>query len=174
MTFRGQSVPSPCSAKAVGCTLIPHSDDRSKIRVFTLTMKVLTPCCSCSGQVSVAVKCLKPDVLSQPEAMDDFIREVNAMHSLDHRNLIRLYGVVLTPPMKMVRVWDGGGSEGSLQSGPPDMLLPPSTVISGCSTAHGKESCPREWLALDLSSSLEFLAWASLECFILGLRSLGG
>ncbi|XP_051841472.1 activated CDC42 kinase 1 isoform X1 [Antechinus flavipes] len=53
-------------------------------------------------KVSVAVKCLKPDVLSQPEAMDDFIREVNAMHSLDHRNLIRLYGVVLTPPMKMV------------------------------------------------------------------------
>ncbi|XP_036300933.1 activated CDC42 kinase 1 isoform X16 [Pipistrellus kuhlii] len=52
--------------------------------------------------VSVAVKCLKPDVLSQPEALDDFIREVNAMHSLDHRNLIRLYGVVLTPPMKMV------------------------------------------------------------------------
>lgn len=56
----------------------------------------------CGGQMSVAVKCLKPDVLSQPEAMDDFIREVNAMHSLDHRNLIRLYGVVLTPPMKMV------------------------------------------------------------------------
>ncbi|PNI24161.1 TNK2 isoform 17, partial [Pan troglodytes] len=54
------------------------------------------------SKVSVAVKCLKPDVLSQPEAMDDFIREVNAMHSLDHRNLIRLYGVVLTPPMKMV------------------------------------------------------------------------
>lgn len=56
----------------------------------------------------MAVKCLKPDVLSQPEAMDDFIREVNAMHSLDHRNLIRLYGVVLTPPMKMVRAWVGG------------------------------------------------------------------
>lgn len=66
--------------------------------------QVLTPCKSCFGQVSVAVKCLKPDVLSQPEAMDDFIREVNAMHSLDHRNLIRLYGVVLTPPMKMVSV----------------------------------------------------------------------
>lgn len=56
----------------------------------------------------MAVKCLKPDVLSQPEAMDDFIREVNAMHSLDHRNLIRLYGVVLTPPMKMVSAWVGG------------------------------------------------------------------
>ncbi|XP_044885626.1 activated CDC42 kinase 1 isoform X4 [Mauremys mutica] len=53
-------------------------------------------------QLSVAVKCLKTDVLSQPEALDDFIREVNAMHSLDHRNLIRLYGVVLSPPMKMV------------------------------------------------------------------------
>ncbi|XP_067417186.1 activated CDC42 kinase 1 isoform X2 [Emydura macquarii macquarii] len=52
--------------------------------------------------LSVAVKCLKTDVLSQPEALDDFIREVNAMHSLDHPNLIRLYGVVLTPPMKMV------------------------------------------------------------------------
>uniref|UniRef100_A0A8C5MZZ4 Activated CDC42 kinase 1 n=1 Tax=Leptobrachium leishanense TaxID=445787 RepID=A0A8C5MZZ4_9ANUR len=51
---------------------------------------------------NVAVKCLKTDVLSQPDAMDDFIREVNAMHSLDHINLIRLYGVVLTHPMKMV------------------------------------------------------------------------
>ncbi|KAM8953087.1 activated CDC42 kinase 1 [Pelodytes ibericus] len=51
---------------------------------------------------TVAVKCLKTDVLSQPDALDDFIREVNAMHSLDHVNLIRLYGVVLTHPMKMV------------------------------------------------------------------------
>ncbi|XP_034146307.1 tyrosine kinase, non-receptor, 2b isoform X3 [Esox lucius] len=52
--------------------------------------------------VEVAVKCLKTDVLSHPEALDDFICEVNAMHSLDHQNLIRLYGVVLTHPMKMV------------------------------------------------------------------------
>ncbi|KAG7227307.1 hypothetical protein INR49_000311 [Caranx melampygus] len=52
--------------------------------------------------VNVAVKCLKTDVLSQPEALEDFICEVNAMHSLDHQNLIRLYGVVLTHPMKMV------------------------------------------------------------------------
>ncbi|XP_030631175.1 tyrosine kinase, non-receptor, 2b [Chanos chanos] len=59
----------------------------------------LTP----SGKViNVAVKCLKTDVLNQPDALDDFIREVNAMHSLDHQNLIRLYGVVLTHPMKMV------------------------------------------------------------------------
>ncbi|XP_075954476.1 activated CDC42 kinase 1-like isoform X6 [Anarhichas minor] len=59
----------------------------------------LTP----AGKVlNVAVKCLKTDVLSQPEALEDFICEVNAMHSLDHQNLIRLYGVVLTHPMKMV------------------------------------------------------------------------
>lgn len=55
-----------------------------------------------SFQLSVAVKCLKTDVLSQPDALEDFICEVNAMHSLDHQNLIRLYGVVLTHPMKMV------------------------------------------------------------------------
>ncbi|XP_064796846.1 activated CDC42 kinase 1-like isoform X1 [Oncorhynchus masou masou] len=59
---------------------------------FTPAGKVLT----------VAVKCLKTDMLSQPEALDDFICEVNAMHCLDHQNLIRLYGVVLTQPMKMV------------------------------------------------------------------------
>lgn len=84
---------------------------------------VLTPHRLHSGQVNVAVKCLKPDVLSQPEAMDDFIREVNAMHSLDHRNLIRLYGVVLTPPMKMVSVVYGRG----LQS-----LGPRSTSSPAC------------------------------------------
>ncbi|KAJ8270380.1 hypothetical protein GJAV_G00113760 [Gymnothorax javanicus] len=55
---------------------------------FTPTGKVL----------NVAVKCLKTDVLNQPDALDDFIREVNAMHSLDHQNLIRLYGIVLTTP----------------------------------------------------------------------------
>lgn len=55
-----------------------------------------------SLQLNVAVKCLKTDVLSQPDALEDFICEVNAMHSLDHQNLIRLYGVVLTHPMKMV------------------------------------------------------------------------
>ena len=57
--------------------------------------------CPCL-QLNVAVKCLKTDVLSQPDALEDFICEVNAMHSLDHQNLIRLYGVVLTHPMKMV------------------------------------------------------------------------
>ncbi|XP_068199727.1 activated CDC42 kinase 1 isoform X2 [Antennarius striatus] len=55
-----------------------------------------------NGRVlSVAVKCLKSNVLDS-DALDDFIREVNAMHSLNHQNLIRLHGVVLTQPMKMV------------------------------------------------------------------------
>lgn len=61
----------------------------------------------------MAVKCLKTDVLSQPEVLDDFIREVNAMHSLDHKNLIRLYGVVLSHPMKMV---SPGGAAGRTPS----------------------------------------------------------
>ncbi|KAM9337154.1 activated CDC42 kinase 1 [Symphorus nematophorus] len=54
-----------------------------------------------SRVLSVAVKCLKASVLDS-DGLDDFIREVNAMHSLSHQNLIRLYGVVLTQPMKMV------------------------------------------------------------------------
>ncbi|KAA8580561.1 hypothetical protein FQN60_013519, partial [Etheostoma spectabile] len=52
-------------------------------------------------KLSVAVKCLKAGVLDS-DGLDDFIREVNAMHSLSHVNLIRLYGIVLTQPMKMV------------------------------------------------------------------------
>jgi len=66
--------------------------------VLALKVVLLT----CPPQLNVAVKCLKTDVLNQPDALDDFICEVNAMHSLDHQNLIRLYGVVLTHPMKMV------------------------------------------------------------------------
>lgn len=56
-----------------------------------------------SSKLSVAVKCLKASVLDS-DGLDDFIREVNAMHSLSHQNLIRLYGIVLTQPMKMVKL----------------------------------------------------------------------
>lgn len=51
---------------------------------------------------SVAVKVLKADNLSQPGIIDDFFREVQAMHALDHPNLVRLFGIVLTQPMMMV------------------------------------------------------------------------
>ncbi|KAI4461260.1 tyrosine-protein kinase [Holotrichia oblita] len=59
--------------------------------------------CSPNGRtIAVAVKILKADALSHPGVLDDFIREVQAMHVLSHPNLIRLYGVVLTQPMMMV------------------------------------------------------------------------
>lgn len=58
------------------------------------------PCVSV--QLSVAVKCLKAGVLDS-DGLDVFIREVNAMHSLSHQNLIRLHGIVLTQPMRIVR-----------------------------------------------------------------------
>lgn len=35
--------------------------------------------------------------------LTDFLQEVTTMQSLDHPNIIRLYGVVLTQPLKMVR-----------------------------------------------------------------------
>ncbi|KAL0267802.1 UNVERIFIED_CONTAM: hypothetical protein PYX00_009960 [Menopon gallinae] len=52
--------------------------------------------------LSVAVKVLKQDALSQPGVFEDFFKEVQAMHFLDHTNLIRLYGVVLSQPLMMV------------------------------------------------------------------------
>lgn len=48
----------------------------------------------------VAVKVLKQEVLSR--ALEDFAKEVNAMHQLKHLNLIKLYGIVLSSPMMMV------------------------------------------------------------------------
>ncbi|XP_077998756.1 uncharacterized protein LOC144451726 [Glandiceps talaboti] len=54
------------------------------------------------GKIPVALKCLKSEMLCQPGMFEDFVKEVNAMHLLDHPNLIRLYGVVLTSPFMMV------------------------------------------------------------------------
>ncbi|XP_029633277.1 activated CDC42 kinase 1 isoform X4 [Octopus sinensis] len=50
----------------------------------------------------VAVKILRHDILALPGGFEDFVNEVNAMHSLDHENLIRLFGVVLSSPLMMV------------------------------------------------------------------------
>ncbi|XP_026481333.1 serine/threonine-protein kinase PLK4-like [Ctenocephalides felis] len=52
--------------------------------------------------IQVAVKVLKGDILSQPGVIDDFFKEVQAMHILNHPNLIRLHGVVLSSPMMMI------------------------------------------------------------------------
>ncbi|KAL5286648.1 TNK2 family protein [Megaselia abdita] len=53
-------------------------------------------------KIPIAVKVLKADNLTQPGIMEDFFREVQAMHSLDHPNLVRLFGVVLSAPMMMI------------------------------------------------------------------------
>ncbi|KAK6617837.1 hypothetical protein RUM43_014065 [Polyplax serrata] len=52
--------------------------------------------------LNVAVKILKQDALTQPGIFEDFFKEVQAMHFLNHTNLIRLYGVVLSQPLMMV------------------------------------------------------------------------
>ncbi|GBP42853.1 Activated CDC42 kinase 1 [Eumeta japonica] len=52
-----------------------------------------------SKTLPVAVKVLKADAFSQPGIYDDFRREVEAMHSLKHVNLIKLHGVVFHPLM---------------------------------------------------------------------------
>ncbi|XP_038140879.1 non-receptor tyrosine-protein kinase TNK1 [Cyprinodon tularosa] len=50
----------------------------------------------------VAVKSLKSSMSRQSDTLTDFLQEVTTMQSLDHPNIIRLYGVVLTLPLKMV------------------------------------------------------------------------
>jgi len=56
-----------------------------------------------SGRIlPVAAKVLKQDTLAQPGAFEDFVKECTAMHALDHENLIRLYGIVLSQPMMMI------------------------------------------------------------------------
>ncbi|XP_063965174.1 activated CDC42 kinase 1-like [Lytechinus pictus] len=53
-------------------------------------------------KVEVAVKCLRSEMVNQPGFFEDFVKEVNTMHLLDHPHLVRLYGVVLSTPLKMV------------------------------------------------------------------------
>lgn len=56
-----------------------------------------------SGRVlPVAVKSLRNSRSAQSDTLSDFLQEVSTMQSLDHPNIIRLYGVVLTQPLKMV------------------------------------------------------------------------
>ncbi|XP_061922171.1 non-receptor tyrosine-protein kinase TNK1 [Entelurus aequoreus] len=50
----------------------------------------------------VAVKSLRSSMSKQTDMLTDFLLEVTTMQSLDHPHIIRLYGVVLTQPLKMV------------------------------------------------------------------------
>ncbi len=51
--------------------------------------------------MQVAVKVLKSETLSS-HIIEDFFKEVQAMHNLNHPNLIRLFGVVLAQPTMMM------------------------------------------------------------------------
>jgi activated CDC42 kinase 1 len=85
--------------------LIPESDISLSIKLGDGSFGVVKKgeWSSPSGRIlPVAVKILKADALTQPGVFEDFIKEVQAMHVLSHPNLIRLYGVVLSQPMKMV------------------------------------------------------------------------
>ncbi|XP_027025352.2 non-receptor tyrosine-protein kinase TNK1 [Tachysurus fulvidraco] len=56
-----------------------------------------------TGQVvNVAVKTLRTNMSKEADLITEFLQEVTIMLSLDHPNIIRLYGVVLTQPLKMV------------------------------------------------------------------------
>ena len=48
------------------------------------------------------MKCLRSDTVRQAGFFEDFVKEINSMHLLDHTNLIRLYGVVIATPLMMV------------------------------------------------------------------------
>lgn len=53
--------------------------------------------------VEVALKILRKDVMDEPGAsFNDFVKEISVMHQLNHPNIIKLYGIVLSSPMMMV------------------------------------------------------------------------
>lgn len=57
-------------------------------------------------QVHVAVKSLQvTDSREIAQMHSDLVMEANAMIALNHPNLIRLYGVILTSPMMLVSHW---------------------------------------------------------------------
>lgn len=69
--------------------------------------------------VPVAVKILKADTLAQPGVIEDFFKEVQAMHTLNHPNLVRLHGVVLSQPMMCsYTVFEGCPTETRSQPAP--------------------------------------------------------
>lgn len=62
------------------------------------TLKVLFP----YFKLPVAVKTLRGGGSRYGDVVTEFLQEVSTMQSLDHPNIIHLYGVVLTHPLKMV------------------------------------------------------------------------
>ncbi|XP_071805451.1 uncharacterized protein [Asterias amurensis] len=75
-------------------------------------------------KVDVAVKCLRSDTVRQAGFFEDFVKEINSMHLLDHPNLIRLYGVVIATPLMMVtELASMGALVDQLHSHPEEFLI---------------------------------------------------
>ncbi|XP_078725643.1 activated CDC42 kinase 1-like [Lampetra fluviatilis] len=64
----------------------------------------ITGCWRCGGAkpTSVAVTLLPPSAVSHADDLAAFIAHVNALRTLEHPNVLRFYGVVLTQPLTMV------------------------------------------------------------------------
>ncbi|KAG9463797.1 hypothetical protein GDO78_021057 [Eleutherodactylus coqui] len=91
--------------------------------------------------VNVAVKSLRSDAGSDPDALLDFLQEVNSMYALDHPHLIRLYGVVLAQPLKMVTE-----------------LAPLGSLHDTLRSHYGAFSLPLLWsYALQIASGMSYL-----------------
>jgi hypothetical protein len=101
---------STASSQALTC-LIHEKDITLSIKLGDGSFGVVKrgEWASPNGSLPVAVKVLKADTLS-PHVFEDFFKEVQSMHMLDHPNLIRLFGVVLSQPMMMVTELAENGS----------------------------------------------------------------
>ena len=74
-----------------------------------MTAMLICLVCICNVfclQVAVAVKTL----YGKQEVQGQFIKEANSMCSLNHKNIIQLYGIVLSHPLMLVG--EGGKGEG--------------------------------------------------------------
>lgn len=105
-TGRRSSTPTQSSSNTLVC-LIDKSEIKPQSELgrgsFGVVFKAEWNNPSTSSTQLVAVKMLKPEVInSQLGVQADFIREVNLMYRLKHRNLIQLYGVVFDDPLMMV------------------------------------------------------------------------
>ncbi|KAI4900179.1 hypothetical protein NFI96_023899 [Prochilodus magdalenae] len=91
--------------------------------------------------VPVAVKSLRSSMSREAETVTDFLQEVTIMQSLDHINIIRLYGVVLTQPLKMVTE-----------------LAPLGSLYDTLRLRHGEYPLARLWLfSTQIAAGMEYL-----------------
>ncbi|KAK2913704.1 hypothetical protein QQF64_030525 [Cirrhinus molitorella] len=95
-----------------------------------------------TGQVlPVAVKTLRGGASRYGDVVTEFLQEVSTMQSLDHPNIIHLYGVVLTHPLKMVTE-----------------LAPFGSLYDTLRLRHGEYPLSRLWLfSTQIATGMEYL-----------------